>query len=130
MAGMQHNSATLPVFTAASTITFGQLVELTSTKDNVQPAGSASTKAIGYATHDAATGENVTVQTLNGGGIAKASAGGSIAIGDYLVAGASGVVTKLTLGASNQYVVGQALSAAASGDLFDVNPVFSIAQGA
>jgi hypothetical protein len=51
--------------TAASAITGGTLVE-TGTTGTVQVSGTASTKVVGVAAHDAATGARVTVWPLPG----------------------------------------------------------------
>jgi hypothetical protein len=129
---MAQNLGGFPAYKAKVAITRGCAVICTTVEGEVDlPAGSNSSKVIGYALNDAAIGEKVSVHLLNGPGEAKAYAGGSIAIGDYvLVNGTAGKVTALTLGASNQYVVGKATQAAADGQLFSVLPCNFIAQGA
>lgn len=122
--------ATLAVFRAKVAITRGCIVRVDTVDEEVDlPGATNDAGCVGFATHDAAIGEPLTVHLS--GGVACAVAGGSIAIGDYIgPTGTAGAVVKVTLGASNQYVYGKAIRAAASGDLFPVIPLNFIAQGA
>lgn len=95
---------------ASATVTGGRLVEVTG-NSTVGPAGAASTKVVGVAAYDAATGVKVDVWPLPGV-VHEATASGAIAAGDGLIAGAAGVVS--TIGAGTfQQLVGVALAAAA-----------------
>lgn len=100
-----------PITLAASaTVTGGRLVEVTG-NGTVGPAGAASTKAIGVAATDAASGAKVQVWPLPGI-VHEVTASGAIAAGDGLIAGAAGVVS--TIGAGTfQQLIGVALAAAA-----------------
>ena len=62
-------------------------------------------------------GEHATVAVE---GISKCSAGGAIAIGDYITSAASGYATTVTSGGSFKKVIGRALTSAASGSVFSV----------
>jgi uncharacterized protein DUF2190 len=130
MPGQNQIGATLISMRAKVALTRGCAVITTANEDEVDlPAGTNSAAFMGYAVNDAAIGEPVAIHTVGGNPLAWA--GGAIAIGDYLTTtGTAGKVAKLTLGASNQYVVGKALRAAADGDLFPVLPCNFIAQGA
>ncbi len=100
-----------PITLQASTaVTGGRLVESTG-NGTVGPAGAASTKVLGVAAYDAATGVKVDVWPLPGV-VHEVTASGAIAAGDGLAAGAAGVVS--TIGAGTfQQLVGVALAAAA-----------------
>lgn len=95
---------------ASAAVTGGRLVE-NSGNGTVGPAGAASTKVIGVAAFDAATGAKVDVWPLPGV-VHEVTASGAVAAGDGLAAGAAGVVS--TIGAGTfQQLVGVALAAAA-----------------
>lgn len=95
---------------ASATVTGGRLVENTG-NGTVGPAGAASTKVIGVAAFDAASGAKVDVWPLPGV-VHETTASGAVAAGDGLAAGAAGVVS--TIGAGTfQQLVGVALAAAA-----------------
>lgn len=95
---------------ASATVVGGRLVESTG-NSTVGPAGAASTKVIGVAAWDAASGTKVDVWPLPGI-VHEVVASGAIAAGDGLVAGAAGVVS--TIGAGTfQQLVGVAVAAAA-----------------
>jgi hypothetical protein len=97
-------------FQASATVTGGRLVEITGS-GTVGPAGAASTKAVGVACTDVASGQKVQVWPLPGV-VHEVTASGPIAAGDGLAAGAAGVVS--TIGAGTfQQLVGVALAAAA-----------------
>jgi hypothetical protein len=129
---MAQNLGGFPSYVAKVAITRGCALILTAVEGECDlPGGSNSAVVFGFALDDAAIGERVAVHVLSTGGEAKAYAGGTIAIGDYVITtGVLGKVAKLTLGASNQYVVGKATQAAADGQLFSVLPCNFIAQGA
>lgn len=95
---------------ASATVTGGRLVEVTG-NGTVGPAGAASTKVVGTAAWDAASGVKVDVWPLPGV-VHEVTASGAIAAGDGLIAGAAGVVS--TIGAGTfQQLVGVAVAAAA-----------------
>ncbi len=95
---------------ASATVTGGRLVEVTG-NGTVGPAGAASTKVVGVAAYDAASGTKVDVWPLPGV-VHEVTASGAIAAGDGLIAGAAGVVS--TIGAGTfQQLDGVALAAAA-----------------
>ncbi|MEV1321964.1 hypothetical protein AB0J14_38450 [Micromonospora arborensis] len=76
--------------TASTTITGGTIVEAT-TASSVGTAGAASTKAVGVAAHDAASGARVTVWPLNNvEHEVTVVAAGSVTVGDGVATGASG----------------------------------------
>ena len=130
MPAANQGGASVVVMRAKVAMTRGCIVRVDSVDDEVDLPGATNDAAcIGFVTADAAIGEPVPVQ-MNGG-VAMAQAGGTIACGDYIgPTGTAGAVAKVTLGASNQYVHGKALRAAASGDLFPVLVLNFIAQGA
>jgi hypothetical protein len=127
-----QNLGGFPAYKAKVAISRGHIVILTTVADEVDlPAGTNSAMCLGYALNDAAIGEFVAVHLLSMGGQAKGIAGGTIAIGDYLVNNSTtGKVTKLTLGASNQFCVGKAVQAGADGQLIAISVSDFIAQGA
>lgn len=95
---------------ASATVTGARLVEVTG-NGTVGPAGAASTKVVGVAATDAASGAKVDVWPLPGL-VHEVTASGAISAGDGVVAGAAGVVS--TIGAGTfQQLVGVALAAAA-----------------
>lgn len=101
--------------TASATITGGQLVEIT-TASAVGPAGAASTKVIGVAAHDAASGARVTVWPLNNVEHEITSTG-TIAVGDGIASGAAGVAATVVVatGAAAGTLIGRATTAATGG---------------
>lgn len=129
---MAQNLGGFPAYVAKVAVTRGCALILTANEGECDlPGGSNSAVVFGFALNDAAIGERVSVHLLSSPGEAKIYAGGTIAIGDYLIAtGTLGKVAKLTLGASNQYVIGKATQAAADGQLFSALPCNFIAQGA
>lgn len=101
--------------TASAAITGGQLVEIT-TASAVGPAGAASTKVIGVAAHDAASGARVTVWPLLNVEHEITSTG-TIAVGDGIAAGAAGVAASVVVGtgAAAGTLIGRATTAATGG---------------
>lgn len=82
--------------TASAAITAGQLLEVTG-PGTVGPAGAASTKCVGVAGFDAASGAAVT---LYAGGVQRLVVGtGGVTAGDIVAAGASGTVVSVGGGA-------------------------------
>jgi hypothetical protein len=109
--GVVFAGGTAPItFQASATVTGGRLVESTGAS-TVGPAGAASTKVLGVAAFDAASGAKVDVWPLPGV-VHEVVASGAISAGDGLIAGAAGVVS--TIGAGTfQQLVGVAMAAAA-----------------
>jgi hypothetical protein len=107
-----------PVFTtdapvtqqASATVTGGRLVENTGA-GTVGPAGAASTKVVGWASNDAASGAKVQVFPL-AGNVFECTAAGAISAGDGLAAGAAGTVSAIAAGTFQQ-LIGVAMAAAA-----------------
>jgi hypothetical protein len=105
-----------PKVTLTANVTGGQLVNFNGT-----PTTAADPLWFGFASRDAKSGETITVFR---DGIQRPTAGGAIAQGDPLKAGAAGTVVKWTNGtdAPNLYL-GRAMAAAANGDQFDADCV-------
>jgi hypothetical protein len=87
---------------ASATVTGGRLVETTG-NGTVGPAGAASTKVLGVAANDAASGAKVDVWPL-AGLTHKVLGTGAINAGDMLAAGAAGVVAAIGAGTFGQLV--------------------------
>lgn len=87
---------------ASAAVTGGRLVEVTGT-GTVGPAGAASTKVLGVAAFDAASGAKVDVWPL-AGLTHKVLGTGAINAGDNLAAGAAGVVAAIGAGAFTQLI--------------------------
>lgn len=107
-------------FTTAESLTGGAFTAVALGASGITTAG-ASSIPIGLLTADLElpidAGEDVTVQ-IQGGGLWLA--GESIAAGDLLAAGASGVAVKAT---SGQFIFAQALTAANTGETSQVQIV-------
>lgn len=101
--------------TASATVVGGQLLEAT-TASSVGPAGAASTKVLGVAAFDTASGSRVTVWPLNNVEHEITSTG-TIAVGDGIAAGAAGVAATVgvAVGAAAGTLVGRATTAATGG---------------
>jgi hypothetical protein len=101
--------------TASAAITGGQLLENTGAS-TVAPAGAASVKVAGVAAHDAASGARVTVWPL-ANVVHEITSTGTIAAGDGIAAGASGVAATVAVatGAAAGTLLGIALTAATGG---------------
>ncbi len=96
--------------TASAAITGGQLVEVTGNMTG-GPAGALSTKVVGVASNDAASGAAIA---LFREGIQWLTATGAIAAGDQVCCAAGGTVQ--TIGANSAFtVIGVALEAIANG---------------
>jgi hypothetical protein len=83
-------------FAATSAVTGGQPVEVGSADRSVAPAAAASVKYVGIAGHDAAAGEDVTVEI--GKPIHELTASGAVTRGQRLEAAGSGKVRTLAAG--------------------------------
>lgn len=79
--------------TASAAITGGQLVEVTG-NGTVGPAGAASTKVIGVAAHDAASGAKVSVYCRDTLHETTVGTSGDMLAGDQVKAGAAGTIVK------------------------------------
>ncbi|WDZ87192.1 capsid cement protein [Micromonospora cathayae] len=101
--------------TASTSITGGTLVEAT-TASAVGTAGAASTKVVGVAAHDAASGARVTVWPLNNVEHEITSTG-TIAVGDGIASGASGVAATAAVAtaAAAGTLIGRATTGATGG---------------
>lgn len=97
--------------TASGTIVGGQLVEV-SGNGTVAAAAAGSTKAIGVAAFDVATGARVTVHI--GKVVQEATASGAVNAGDMLAAAANGQVAASATPAVGAQI-GVAITTAASG---------------
>jgi len=97
---------------ASATVVGGRLVENTG-NNTVGPAGAASTKVVGVAAFDAASGQKVDVWPLPGI-VHRVTGAGAINAGDNLAAGAAGVVAPIAAGTFQQ-LVGVAIAPAADG---------------
>lgn len=109
--GVVFASGAAPItLQASATVTGGRLVEMTGS-GTVGPAGAASTKVVGVAATDAASGAKVQVWPLPGV-VHEVTASGAITAGDGLIAAATGLVS--TIGAGTfQQLIGVALTTAA-----------------
>ena len=81
--------------TASAAITGGQVLE-TTTASAVGPAAAASTKVVGVAAHDAASGAVVNVWPI-ANVIHEVLSAGAIAVGDGLTSGAAGTIATATV---------------------------------
>jgi hypothetical protein len=101
--------------TASATITGGQLLENTGAS-TVGPAGAASTKVVGVAAQDAASGARLSVWPLNNV-VHEIVSTGTIAVGDGIAAGAAGVAATVVVGtgAAAGTLIGTAITAATGG---------------
>jgi hypothetical protein len=103
-------------FAAEATITEGQILKLGAADRGVTPAAAATDKLFGVACHDAASAATVRVALM---GEAVLKAGGTIARGDLLTSNASGLaIAAAPATGINNRIVGVAIDAAVSGDLF------------
>jgi hypothetical protein len=93
-----------------------KLVKLNTSSAVVVTAG-ATEVSIGVLQNKPKSGEEAVVALLTGGGISKMRAGGTIAKGDLLKSDTDGEVLASTPTA-NDFIVGQAVEAAAAGQVF------------
>lgn len=117
----KYNASGHKGYISTADIAKAVLVKLSS--GQVVVATAATDKVIGVTTQAASAGEIVDVRLLSAQGTSKYTAGGTVAVGDLLVATTAGKVvtaTQATAGAQpTGVVVGRALEAAASGDEFE-----------
>ena len=104
------------IFLAAAAIAKGKVVKTGADAEHVAVASAATDKSIGILQTATNAAEDVAEVAVMGG--AKALAGGTIAVGDLVTADSNGALVATTTG--NDRVMGIALSAAVSGDIFDV----------
>jgi hypothetical protein len=109
-------------FKASAAIAKGQVVIFGADGQHVTPATGATTALIGIAQGDAAAAEDPIEVALPGGG-AKAKAGGTITKGALLTSDGSGLAVATTTGGDR--IIGMAMDAAVSGDIFSVEVVAS-----
>lgn len=105
----KFNSGPAVTFTASAAITGGQVVEVTGDR-TVGPGTAASTKAVGTAAHNAASGAKVVVHLP--GPVDTAVSAAAILAGAKVEAAAAGKIQTATTG----YVLGIALTAATGAD--------------
>ncbi|MGF1485419.1 MAG: capsid cement protein [Opitutales bacterium] len=85
--------------------------------------GNTSAIPIGIITDEGTIGDSVNLALLGSASSSLlAVAGGTINAGDYIVSAASGRVGSLPSGSGTFYILGQALSDAASGQLVEFDP--------
>lgn len=99
--------------TVSVAVTAARLVESTGNR-TIGPAGAGSVKVVGVAMQSAdAVNDKVACAT---GGVWNLRAGGAIAAGDYVIAGALGVVVSAGAAPDMRTVVGQAEEAIGNGN--------------
>lgn len=105
-------------FLAGAAIGANKIVKF-SADGTVIESTAATDISIGVAPdYDIASGENAPIRLA---GIALCKAGGTVAIGSLVVSGAAGVAVAGAAGAGvNNQIIGRALQAAVSGDVFAV----------
>lgn len=102
--------------TTSAIVTAGQLLEITGS-GTVGPAGALSTKVVGVAGDDAASGALVPIRA---GGIQRiVAAAGGVTAGDIVVAGAAGTVAPIGANVFGTKI-GVALTTAAATALVEV----------
>lgn len=102
--------------TASAAITGGQLLEVTGSS-TVGPAAAASTKCVGVAAFDVASGGRVTIHC---GGVQRiVAATGGVTAGDIVAAGAAGTVAPIGAGTFGAKI-GIALTTAAAGAVAEI----------
>jgi len=103
-------------FFADAAIAKGKVVKGGTDEQHVAKCTAATDKAFGIVQNDATAAED-SLEVAVGGGC-KGLSGGVIAVGDAVTADANGALVATTT--ANDRVMGFALAAAVSGDLFDV----------
>lgn len=98
---------------ASAAITGGQLVAVTGS-GTVGPSGASTASVVGIAANDAASGAKVTVYTVSGG-IHEVTTAAIVTAGQTLESAAAGTVTPHTNGTNDAYIIGVAITSAASG---------------
>lgn len=125
----QYNASGHKGYKATAALAKGVLVKIAN--GEVVVSAAATDKSIGVTTVASDAGEMTDVRLLSAQGTSRYVAGGNIAVGDLLVATAAGKVVALTQAAAGaqptSVVVGRALEAAVSGDLFEAEVVTFLA---
>lgn len=122
-----HSKPRILSFKADGAIAKGAAVKIGSDNDHVAACSANTDSAIGICQNTVSAAEEIAEIALQGGG-AKAKAGEAITAGKLLVPGASGSMFQTN--ASGDSVIGMALESAASGDLFAVEVIRSVATAA
>lgn len=113
----QSNAGNSKGYVATSALAQGRIVKLASGEIVV---GAAATDDLIGVTLDAVSAGNVgSVKLRSGAGTVKVIAGGTVAIGDRVTSDAAGAAVATTT--AGDEVVGVALEAAVSGDVFEVS---------
>jgi hypothetical protein len=109
-------------FKAVSDLTAKQfyIVKASSTENEIALAAAATDKLIGVLTNKPLSGETADVYARNAAGTGKVIAGGTVAINDYITSDANGKAVATTT--SGDQILGIALEAAVSGDIFKYLP--------
>lgn len=105
----------ISAFKATAAIAKGKVVKAGADDQHLAVCSAATDKAIGVVQSDATAAEDIIEVALNGGG-AKGLAGGVIAVGDLLASDGNGAMVATT--SANDRVIGIAMQAAVSGDIF------------
>lgn len=100
-------------------VTGGQVLIVTGS-GTVGPSTAATHLWVGFAAHDAASGEYVTVEK---DGVQRPTASGSITAGQLVEAAAAGAVAAHTNGTNDFNVIGLALTSATNGQQVEVAPI-------
>lgn len=114
----QYNVGGDKGFIANADLSAGTIVKLSAGK--VVAATAGTDVSIGVLTSDVKSGQTADVRLRSAEGTVKVLAGGTIAAGEKVTATTAGKALKTTT-AGNE-VLGVALEAAVSGDLFEVMP--------
>lgn len=114
----QYNASGDKGFEAGADLADGVIVKLSADKVVVATAG--TDVAIGVTVGTAKNGQTANIRLRSAQGTTVVLAGGTIAKGDKLTATTGGKAVKVTT--AGHEVVGVALEAAASGDLFEMMP--------
>lgn len=105
---------TAVTFEVTTAVTGGHPVQVGTVNRSVAPAAAGSVTVVGIAGHDAAVGDQVTVEV--GKPVHELKASGAVALGDLVEAAGNGAVRKATADAA----IGMALTAAADGALAQI----------
>ncbi len=111
----QSNVGPIKAFEAAADYSAKQFFIVAVSADGVATLATAATdKLVGTIMNEPKSGEMLSVQAL---GFARAIAGGSVSIGDFLTADGSGEAIATTT--TGNQVIGMAIEAADDGDVFE-----------
>lgn len=105
---------TAVTFEVTTAVTGGHPVQVGTANRSVAPAAASSVTVVGIAGHDAAVGDQVTVEV--GKPIHELKASGAVALGDFVEAAGNGAIRTATTGTK----IGMAISAAADGALAQI----------